>query len=99
MMIDDDDVRFLRAIAHARDEAGIEVGTLLPEAGLGARIDVSPEGERLRQICKFGAIAGLTFSRPVTDLFEVVDFIKAFEHGRRLRAREPVEAKIIAATF
>src|SRR5688500_9618669 len=99
MMIDDDDIGFLCAIAHACDEAWIEVGALLAETGFRSRIDVSPERERLRQVCKFGAIAGLAFSRPVTDLFEVINFIKAFEHGRRLRAREPVEAKIIAATF
>src|ERR1043165_2850730 len=99
MMIDDDDVGLLRAIAHARDEAWIEVGALLAKAGFRARIDVSPEGERLRKVRQFRAIASLTFSRPVTDLFEVVDFIEAFEHRRRLRAREPVEAKIIAATF
>ncbi len=45
MMIDDDDVCLLRAITHARDEAGVEVRALLAQAGLGARIDVTPEGE------------------------------------------------------
>jgi hypothetical protein len=43
VMVDDDDVSFLRAIPHARDEAGIEVGTLLAQARLGTRVDVAPE--------------------------------------------------------
>ena len=43
MMIDDDDVCVLRALAHARDEARVVVGTLLAETGFGARVNVSPE--------------------------------------------------------
>src|ERR1051325_732786 len=99
MVIDDDDVGFLRATAHARDEAGIVVRTLLSETRLRTRVDVSPERERLREIRQLGAIAGLAFTRPVTDLFEVIDFIESFEHGRRLSACESVEAKIVAATL
>ena len=65
MMIDDDDVGFLRAVAHSRDEARIEVGTLLAQTSFGARIDVTPERKRLGQVRQFGAIAGLSFSRPM----------------------------------
>src|SRR5689334_9427562 len=99
MMIDDDDVRFLRAIAHARDEACIVFGTLLTQTRFGARVDVTPERERLRQVRQFGAIADFRLARPLRDFFEVVDLVESFEHGRRLRTREAVETKIVAATL
>ena len=82
MVIDDDDVGFLRAVSHASDKTGIEVSTLLTQTRFGASIDVTPERQRFGKIREFGAIAGLTFSRPVTDLVEVVDFIETFEHWR-----------------
>jgi hypothetical protein len=62
MMIDNDDVGFLRTAAHAGDEALVVVRTLLAETGFGARIDVTPEGKRLRQIGKLSPIASFTFT-------------------------------------
>src|ERR1043165_1261856 len=99
MMINDDDVCFLRAISHARDEARIEVRTFLPETGFRASVDVTPERERLRKVRELGPIAGFTISRPVTDLVEVIDLVEAFEYRRRLGARETIQAEVVAAAL
>src|SRR5687767_11435115 len=98
-MIDDDDVGFLSAISHAGNEAGIEVGALLAETRFGTGVDVAPERERFGEVCEFGAIAGVAFSRPVGDFLEIIDLVETLEHGRRLRTRETIEAEVVAAAF
>src|SRR5687768_9182230 len=98
MMIYNDDVGFLRSVAHACDEAGIKVGTLLAQTRLGAGIDVTPERERLRQVCEFGSISEFAFPGPVTNFFEVINFIEAIKHRRRLRASEAVKTEIVVST-
>src|ERR1043165_8910753 len=95
MMIDDDDVGVLRTIAHARDETRIEVGTLLTETRIRTRVDMAPERERLRQVRELRAIAKLGLLGPVTNVVEVIDVFQPVEYGRGLRAREPVEAKVV----
>ena len=40
-MIDDDDVAFVRALVHLRDEAAIELRALLARAKIAARIQLA----------------------------------------------------------
>ena len=60
--LDDDDVGLLRTIAHARDEARIVVRTLLTETRFGARVDVTPERERLRQVRQLSAVTDFSLA-------------------------------------
>ncbi len=99
MMIDDDDVRLRRAVAHARNEARIKVGTLLAQTGLRARVDVSPEGKVLRQIRQLCAIPYLGSLDPMTDLFEIIHLIETVENRRVSGAMNPLQTDIVVATF
>ena len=42
MMVDDDEVRFVRALVHRGDEAALKFGALLAGAQVAARVDAVP---------------------------------------------------------
>ena len=57
-MVDDHDVGLERALAHARDPAGIEVGTGLADAVLAGGRDLAPEVGGVGQVLDLAAVAG-----------------------------------------
>src|SRR5262249_30503344 len=79
MMIDDHNVGFESLATHPSYEARVEVGTSLSKTGLGPRIDLRPEAERLGTIGQLGAVSGLAFGGPLPDSFEVVYLFKPLE--------------------
>ena len=79
-MINDDDVRVEGSLAHARDEAGIEVETFLAETSFRTRIDVAPERKRLRQVRQLRAVASFRTLRPMKYFIEIINFLKSIEH-------------------
>ena len=99
VMIHDDNVGLRGAVAHARDEAGIKVRTLLPRTGFRPRIDVAPERKILGQVRQLGAIAGLSSLRPVRYFFKVIHLIEAAEDRRVSRTMKPLQAKIVVAAL
>jgi hypothetical protein len=103
MMIDDDQIRFGCALAHARDETVVIAGTFAADAVLTGRSNVFPEREILRQILQFGAIAGLGLRSPLVDQPNIDGFIA--RESQRLRGAsllegfEPVKAQVISSTL
>jgi hypothetical protein len=85
VVVDDDDVRFLRFAAHFGDEAALVVGAGLAEAGFAAGVDARPERARLGNAGKLGAVAGFGGLFPLGDLVELVDFLKAGQDWMALR--------------
>ena len=77
VVIDDDDVGLQGAAAHLGDEAAAVVGTGCTEAGVAARVELVPQGARLRQLGKLGAIAGLGCLFPLGDLAVLVDLFQS----------------------
>ena len=99
MMIDDDDVGINRALAHARKKARLEVGTLLSQTGVGARVDVPPEGKILRKIRKLCAIPGLGLRYPAKNFVELIDLIEPLEQRRGLSALEAMQTGVVVAAL
>ena len=64
VVVDDDDVRFGGALAHAGDEAVVVARALGADAVLGRRGDVAPERQIFGQVLDLGAVAGLGVLAP-----------------------------------
>src|SRR5208282_360062 len=99
MMIDDDDVALGRATAHLGDEAAVVLLAFLAEAGVGAGIELVPEGACLGQFGEFGAISGLRRLLPGGDSAVVFDFFQSAEHGLIGEIDELFAAQIIVASL
>ena len=79
VVVDDDDVGLESAAAHLGNEAALVVGTRGAQAGVGPRIEFVPERAGFGQAGELGAVAGLGFAFPCSDLLILVNL---FEAGR-----------------
>ena len=82
MMIDDDDVAFVRAPVHFGDEAALELLALLAGAEIAARVHLVPRRLDSGRVY-LGAVAGLGGLLPLADDLEVGDLFQAVEHRLR----------------
>src|SRR5262245_24108384 len=103
-MVHNDDVGFLRAASHPREEARLVDGALLAEAGVVPRVDLLPDRPRLREIRELRAIAGLRLFRPLPDTGEPLRLrldvgAEAGEVPLGRDLLETVEAQIVLATL
>jgi len=81
VVVDDDDVGFESFAPHLGDEAAAVIRTGGAEAGLGAGIELLPEGARLRQAGNLRAVTGFRGLLPLGDLTVLVDLFQAAENG------------------
>ncbi len=99
VVVDDDDVRLEGAAPHLGDEAAAVVGTGCAEAGFGARVELVPEGARLGQAGKLGAVAGFGGLLPLGDLVVLVDLFQARQNGLVAQGDELVAAEVVGAAL
>ena len=99
MVIDDDEVGFEGAAAHLGDEAVAIVGTSAAEAGVGAGVELVPEGGGFGKAGKLGAVAGFGDALPLGDLAVLVDLVEARENGLVAEGEELAAAKVVGAAL
>ena len=99
MVIDDDEIGLESAAAHLGDEAAAIVGTSAAEAGVGAGVELMPEGGGFGKGGKLGAVAGLSDALPLGDLAVLVNFVEARENGLVAEGEELAAAKVIGAAL
>src|SRR5215472_4461306 len=71
MMVDDDDLSFLRLATHPSHEALLEVIATGPDPRLARGCDLTPRGRVFGQIGQLGAVAGLRALGPGDDAGEL----------------------------
>jgi hypothetical protein len=99
MVIDDDEVGLEGAAAHLGDKAAAVVGACGAEAGVGAGVELVPEGGGFGEGGKLGAVAGFSDLLPLGDLAVLVDLVKARENGLVTKGEELAATKIVGAAF
>src|SRR5215470_4577066 len=99
MVINNHDVALFGAFAHARDEAGIEVGTLLAQTTFRTSINMTPEGDRFRNVGELCAVTGRRNARPVANLFEIVDLVHSVQDWGRLSSCQSIQTEIVDSAF
>ncbi len=99
VVIDDDDVALGRATPHLGDEAAVVVFTFLAEAGVGAGIELVPNGAGLGQFGEFGAVSGLRCLLPGGDGAVVLDLFESAEDGLVCEIDEFLAAEIVVASL
>ena len=99
VMVDDDEVGFQGALAHARDPAGVEVGAGLPDAVLAGRGDLAPEVGAVGQVLDLAAVARLRPRGPGLDGAEEGDLVEAAEAARLAERLVAEEAEVVAAAL
>ena len=82
VMVDDDEVGFLRFAAHLGDEAFFPVGAGGAEAGFGAGVELAPELRAFGEVVELGAVAIEGGFLPGGDVVELLDFVEAGKQGR-----------------
>ena len=99
MMIDDDQVRFLRALVHRGDEAALKFGALLAGAEVAARVDAIPQLGVVGKKRQLAAVAGFGQLFPIADLREPVHFVDALQDGLALHLVHFLPAQKIGAAL
>ena len=99
MMIDDDQVGFVRPLVHRRDEATLKFRALLPGTQVAARVDAIPKLGVVGQERQFAAIAGFRQLLPVFNLRKPVDFVDPFQDRLALHLMDFLPAKEIRAAL
>ena len=99
MMIYDDDVRRIGALAHFCNKTRLEIGTFLSETSVAFGVYSAPKAYVFRQIRQFGFIAKLRFSYPPPNFFEMIHFVQAIEDRLVFRLRDAVKTGVIRAAF
>ena len=99
MMIDDNDVALHPSPAHFSDEAALPLAALLPDAGVGARIQLVPERAGLGKFGQFRAVAGRGRLLPRGDGAVLLDLLQPAEHRLVGKVVEFFAAQIIVAAF
>src|SRR5580658_8537415 len=99
MMIHDDQVRFLRALFHRRQEAALEFRALLSGAKVAARVNAVPQFRVIRQKSQLGAVTRLRQLFPVADLREPVHFVNALQQRLPFELVHFLPAQKIVAAF
>ena len=99
VVVDDDEVGLEGFAAHFGDEAALPVGAGLAEAGLGAGVELVPEGGVFGELVDLGAVAGGGGALPVRDVMELGDFVEAVEQRGVAQGVELVAAEVVGAAF
>ncbi len=99
VMVDDDDVSSVGTVAHACDEARLELGAFLADADVAAGVDAVPEREVLWHVDELAAVAGVGFAHPGSDVAKMIKLIKAVKDRLAFGFVDAVEAGVVAATF
>ena len=99
VVVDDDDVGFEGLAAHGGDEAGLEVGAGLAEAGLGAGVELGPEDGGLGEGVDLGAVAGLSGFLPCGDVVILLDLFETGEDGGVAEGVELLLAEVVLAAL
>src|SRR6202034_4577018 len=98
-MVDDDDVAFHRLAAHFRDEAALDLATLLPRAGIGAGIRFVPKQAGCGQFGEYRAIPSRSVLLPSRNSAVLLNLIETAEHRVNGHIVQSLEAKIVLAAF
>ncbi len=99
VVIDDDEVGFEGAAAHLGDEAAAVVGTGRAEAGVGAGIELVPEGGGFGEGGELGAVAGFSDALPLGDLAVLVDLVQSRQNRLVTESEELAAAEVVGATL
>ncbi len=99
MMIDDDDVALHRPAMHLGDEAAVPGAALLPQAGVGAGIELVPERAGFGKRRQFGLVPGLRDLFPGGDGAVVLDLLQSAQHGLIGKVIELLAAQIVVAAL
>ena len=99
VVIDDDDVGFLRLLVHLGDEAALELLAFLAGAEVAPRVDFGPGGAGFWKGLDFGAIAGFGGLLPIADDLKIGDFFEAGQHRLRLGVVNLLPAGVVGAPF
>ena len=99
MVVHDDQVRLHGAASHLGDEAAAIIRTCAAQAGLRPRIELVPQGARLRQPRKLGAVAGFGRALPFRNLLVLVDLVQSRQNRLVAQRVELAAAKIVAAAL
>ena len=99
VVIDDDDVRLGRAVAHASDEAVRVPRALATQALLGRRGDLAPERQVVRQVLDLAAVARRRGAGPLRDRLEPLAIGRRQSGLRFAQAIEPVPAEVVGAAL
>ena len=99
VVIDDDDVGFLRGAARLDHEAVVEERAIAAEAVFRGRSHPRPQRRILGQLGKFGAIATLRRLRPGMDRLQLADLLTVAEMAFAARLFEAMQAKVIGAAL
>ena len=99
VVIDDDDVAFLRALVHQRDEAALELGHFWPVHRSRARVDLGPGGAGFGQRLDLGAIADFGGLLPLADDLEIGDLFQAGEHRLLFGVVDLLPAGVVVAAL
>jgi len=99
MVIDDDQVGLKGAAAHLGDEAAAVIGACGAEAGVGAGVELVPEGGGFGEGGKLGAVAGFSDLLPLGNLAVLVDFVQSRQNGLIAEREELAAAKIVGAAL
>ena len=97
VVVDDDDVGFGGALAHAGDETVVVARTLGAQARVGGRRDLVPERQILGQIAQLRAIADLGPGGPLAD--DRQKHIVDRRTGAVVELIELVQAHVVRATL
>src|ERR1017187_719408 len=99
VMVDDDDIAFLRALVHQGQEAALKVGALLPGAHVAAGIELGPGGAVLGQLLDFGAVAELGGLLPLADDLEIGDLFQPGEYRLLIGVVNFLRAGVVIAAL
>ena len=99
VVVDDDHVRFGRALAHPRDEAVGVARAGAAGAGLGGGGDLRPERQVVGQLVDLGAVPGLGDLGPGVDQREVHAIDVGAQRRRFLEDLVALQAEVVAAAL
>ena len=99
MVIDDDDVAFVRAPVHFGEEAALELLALLAGAEIAASVHLLPGGAGFGQRLDLGAIAGGGGLLPFADDLKVGDFFQAVQNRLAIGVVDLLAASEVGAAF
>src|SRR5215469_6277654 len=95
VMVHDDDVALHRPPVHLGDEAFLERTAPLPQAGVGARIQLPPQGARLGQRCQLRPVASPSRLLPGGDRPVLLNRIEPIQHRLIRQVVELFPAQIV----
>jgi len=81
VMVDDDDVALHRLAPHFGNEAPLPLAALLPNASVGACVELVPQQAGLGQFRQLGAVPRSSRLLPGSDSAILLDLLQSAQHG------------------